>query len=200
MKHKMIILCTELTEAGYFPKYQEEHMPKGPIEKWKDWLLPKHAAKNTLFLSILYYFIHRCKEQQYLPKWIWKSFLYSKSLAMNSTQQRNHKCKEDLSLEWGALEYLPRTLLMSSLAALSTTGPISTSVKTFDSATHQRRTSAPYGGSVVWSWVGTERHRSEISGAPAPRPAAQFPAASAAATAVSVPRSHWIWGLNGNSC
>lgn len=49
MKHKMIILCTELTEAGYFPKYQEEHMPKGPIEKWKDWLLPKHATKNSSF-------------------------------------------------------------------------------------------------------------------------------------------------------
>lgn len=35
------------------------------------------------------------------------------------------------------------TLLMSSLAALSTEELMVTSVKTLDSATHQRRTSAP---------------------------------------------------------
>lgn len=67
--------------------------------------------------------------------------------------------KEDLLLGWTVMALVALTLLMSSLAALSTTGPISTSVKTLDSATHQRRTSAPYGGSLVWSWGQTGKHR-----------------------------------------
>lgn len=50
-------------------------------------------------------------------------------------------------------EIMALTLLRSSLAAFSTDGLMVTSVKTLDSATHQRRTSAPYGGSLLWSFA-----------------------------------------------
>lgn len=127
---------------------------------------------------------------------IWSTDVKSSSTYLNEfgkafqwiLSQHKTKCKEELSLEWRGLAYMALTLLISSLAALSTTGPISTSVKTFDSATHQRRTSAPYGGSLVWSSVETERHTSKTAGGPAAQWAVPFCGVSAVNMPVSVPR------------